>query len=88
MTGATLCSGIGAPEQAMPWVEWQWCAETEKFPSAVLAARFDHPNLGDITAPDFIDRALSLKPPDLLIAGTPCQSFSIAGLRRSLADVS
>ena len=86
MTGATLCSGIGAPEQAMPWVEWQWCAETEKFPSAVLAARFDHPNLGDITAPDFIDRALSLKPPDLLIAGTPCQSFSIAGLRRSLAD--
>ena len=37
MKGATICSGIGAPETAMPWVDWRWCAEIEKFPSAVLA---------------------------------------------------
>lgn len=86
MNGATLCSGIGAPEAAMSWVDWRWCAEVEKFPSTVLAARHGHPNLGDITAPDFIKRALAHGPLDLLVAGTPCQAFSVAGLRRSLED--
>lgn len=86
MTGATLCSGIGAPETAMPWIDWRWCAEVEKFPSAVLAARHGHMNLGDITAPDFIERAQAMGPIDLLVAGTPCQAFSVAGLRRSLED--
>lgn len=85
--GATCCSGIGAPEVAAPWVCWRWCAEIEKFPAAVLAAR--HPasqNLGDITAEDFLDRAKSMGPIDLLVAGTPRQAFSRAGLRKSLAD--
>jgi DNA (cytosine-5)-methyltransferase 1 len=71
----------------MPDVEWIWCAEIEKFPSAVLAQR--HPgsnNLGDITAPDFIQRALAFGPLDVLVAGTPCQAFSIAGNRGSLDD--
>lgn len=86
MTGASLCSGIGAAEQAMPWVNWRWCAEIEPFPSAVLAQRFGHPNMGDITAPDFIDRARSFGPIDILAAGTPCQAFSVAGLRQSLGD--
>lgn len=87
MTGATLCSGIGAPEQAMPWVDWKWCAEIEAFPSAVLSHhRPNVPNLGDMTAPDFIDRAAALGPLDLIVAGTPCQAFSVAGLRKSLAD--
>lgn len=70
----------------MPWIDWRWCAEVEKFPSAVLAARHGHLNLGDITAPDFIERARALGPLDLLVAGTPCQAFSVAGLRRSLDD--
>ncbi len=70
----------------MPWVDWRWCAEVEKFPSAVLAAHHGHPNLGDITAPDFIERAQAYGPLDLLVAGTPCQAFSVAGLRRSLED--
>ena len=86
MTGATLCSGIGAPEVAMPWVTWRWCAEIEKFPYAVLKhCRPDVPNLGDITAPDFIDRAAALGPIDLLVAGTPCQDVSVAGKRAGLA---
>jgi DNA (cytosine-5)-methyltransferase 1 len=87
MTGATLCSGIGAPETAMPDIEWKWCAEIEKFPSAVLSHhRPNVPNLGDITASDFIDRALALGPIDWLVAGTPCQGFSVAGLRGSMND--
>jgi DNA (cytosine-5)-methyltransferase 1 len=84
LTGATLCSGIMAPEQAMPWVDWKWCAEIEPFPRLVIAARHPEiPNLGDINALNFITRASHV---DVLVAGTPCQSFSVAGLRKSLAD--
>lgn len=73
-----------APEEAMPWVDWKWCAEIEPFPCSVIAER--HPgirNLGDIMAADFTERAT---PIDLLVAGTPCQAFSVAGLRKSLSD--
>lgn len=87
MRGATCFSGIGAPEVAMPWVDWVWHSEIEPFPCAVMAQR--HPNnlnLGDILAPDFIDRAKALGRLDLLVGGPPCQAFSIAGLRQSLAD--
>jgi len=87
MTGGTMCSGIGAPEQAAPDIKWVWHAEIEPFPCAVMAAR--HPqsvNLGDITASNFIDRAQSFGTLDVLVAGTPCQAFSVAGLRQSLAD--
>lgn len=43
-------------------------------------------NLGDVTAPDFAARAILTGIPDVIVAGTPCQSFSIAGARRSLDD--
>jgi DNA (cytosine-5)-methyltransferase 1 len=86
LRGATACSGICAPEVAMPWVKWLWRAEIEDFPAAVGDVRHGNPNLGDITAPDFIDRARAFGPLDLLVAGTPCQSFSLAGKRESLAD--
>lgn len=87
LRGATICSGIGAPETAAPTVEWLWSAEVEPFPSAVLAARHPHSvNLGDITAADFIARAQEFGALDLLVAGTPCQAFSVAGLRKSLDD--
>lgn len=39
-TAATLCSGIGAPETAMPEWRWLWCGEIEPFPAHVLAERF------------------------------------------------
>ncbi len=87
MRGATCFSGIGAPEIAMPHIDWIWHSEIEPFPCAVMAAR--HPNnrnLGDILAPDFIDRAKALGPLDIMVGGPPCQAFSIAGLRQSLAD--
>jgi len=60
-----------------------WFSEIEPFPSAVLAHHYPNvPNLGDMTKfqewPD--------EPVDLLVGGTPCQSFSVAGLRKGLAD--
>jgi DNA (cytosine-5)-methyltransferase 1 len=84
---ATLFSGIGAPEAARPDWRWLWSAEIEPFPSAVLAAR--HPstvNLGDVTAHDFAERALAIGRPDVLVFGSPCQSFSVAGKRLGLDD--
>lgn len=86
IVAASLCSGIGAPEVAMPGWRWAWCAEVEPFPSAVLAQRHGHPNLGDISAPDFTARAIAAGIPDVLVAGTPCQAFSVAGKREGLGD--
>ena len=87
MRAATLFSGIGAPELACPHWSWLWHAEIEPFPAAVMAHH--HPtsiNLGDVTAPDFLERALDAGRPDVLVFGSPCQSFSIAGKRLGLAD--
>lgn len=87
MRGATLCSGIGAPECAAPDIDWIWSSDIEPFPNAVRAIRYpDSINLGDMTAEDFVGRAAAIGLPDVLVAGTPCQAFSIAGLRQSLLD--
>ena len=87
MTAATLFSGIGAPEQAMPGWSWLWHAEIEKFPAAVLAVRHgESVNLGDVTADDFCERALAVGRPDVLVFGSPCQSYSVAGKRLGLDD--
>lgn len=87
LKGATLCSGIGAPECAAPDIDWIWSSDIEPFPNAVRAVRFpDSINLGDMTAEDFVARAAAIGLPDVLVAGTPCQAFSVAGLRQSLAD--
>ena len=86
MRGATLFSGIGAPEIAAPEIDWIWHAEIDAFPSAVMAHHHGTPNLGDVTADDFIERAKQLGPIDILVAGSPCQSFSVAGKRLGLDD--
>ncbi len=60
-------------------------SEIEPFPSAVLQHHYPSvPNLGDMT--QHHDWTARTGPIDLLIGGTPCQSFSIAGLREGLAD--
>lgn len=97
MIGISLCSGIGAPEVAAPWVDWRLASEIEPFPRAVLQERFgyrlpeDHnqgdPLLwGDMTevTPDLL-RSRGIPLPDLIVAGTPCQDFSVAGLRAGLS---
>ena len=79
----TVCSGIGAPECAAPWIDWRWQSEIEAFPSAVLAHHYPHAvNLGDMTK----FKEWPNEPVDILVGGTPCQSFSVAGLRKGLDD--
>lgn len=81
----SVCSGIEAASVAwgpLGWRAWAF-AEIEAFPSAVLAHHYPNtPNLGDMTAfKDWPDATV-----DLLCGGTPCQSFSAAGLRAGLDD--
>ena len=85
----SVCSGIEAASLA--WqplgLEAVWFAEIEPFPSAVLAHRYPRvPNLGDMTAIACQVRAGTVPTPDILVGGTPCQSFSVAGSRRGLDD--
>jgi DNA (cytosine-5)-methyltransferase 1 len=81
--GGTLFSGISAPELAAPDIDWRWCAETDPFASAVLAARFPHSvNLGDVTKVDWD----AVEPVDIVAFGSPCQPFSVAGQRAGLDD--
>ena len=83
MKGGTLFSGIGAPELAGPHIDWRWCAEIDPFACALLAERFpDLRNLGDVNRiePDAVE------PVDLVVFGSPCQSFSVAGNRGGAAD--
>jgi DNA (cytosine-5)-methyltransferase 1 len=87
MKAATMFSGIGAPEVAMPHWNWLWHAEIEKFPNAVMAHH--HPqstNLGDVNGKRFVERAEERGRSDVLVFGSPCQSFSVAGRRLGLDD--
>jgi DNA (cytosine-5)-methyltransferase 1 len=81
----SVCSGIEAATVAWHQLGWLPVAvsEIEPFPSAVLAHHYPTvPNLGDMTKfKDWPDAAF-----DLLVGGTPCQSFSVAGLRKGLDD--
>jgi len=81
----SVCSGIEAASAAWHPLGWQaaFFSEIEKFPSRVLAHHYPTvPNLGDMTKfKDWPDASL-----DVLVGGTPCQSFSVAGLRKGMAD--
>ena len=89
MQFGSVCSGIEAASVAWHPIGWKaaWLAEIEPFPSAVLAHHYpDVPNLGDMTT---ISRRVltgEVSAPDVFCGGTPCQAFSVAGLRESLAD--
>ena len=89
MKFGSVCSGIEAASVAWHPLGWKaaWLSEIEPFPSAVLAHHYpDVPNLGDMTA--LPERILSgeVEAPDVFCGGTPCQAFSVAGLRNSLDD--
>ncbi|EBJ3543214.1 DNA (cytosine-5-)-methyltransferase [Salmonella enterica] len=89
MRYGSVCSGIEAASIAWESLGWQpaWFAEIEAFPSAVLANHWPNvTNLGDMTGIASAVRAGDVEAPDVLVGGTPCQAFSIAGLRNGLAD--
>ena len=86
MIYATVCSGIDAPAVAWKPLGWTqaFSSDIEPFPNAVRAHHDpDVPNYGDMTKfrewPDHDDLGL-------ICAGTPCQAFSVAGLRKGLDD--
>ena len=85
MNYLSVCSGIEAATCA--WHDLGWTpeafSEIEKFPSEVLAHHYPAvPNLGDMTK----FKEWNIGSIDLLVGGTPCQSFSVAGLRKGLDD--
>ncbi|MEQ4450951.1 Dam family site-specific DNA-(adenine-N6)-methyltransferase [Kosakonia sacchari] len=89
MRYGSVCSGIEAATVAWEPLGWKaaWFAEIEKFPAAVLAERWpDVANLGDMTKIAAAVRAGTVDAPEILVGGTPCQAFSIAGLRNGLDD--
>src|SRR5690242_13415373 len=81
----SVCSGIEAATVAWHPLGWEAAAysEIEAFPRAVLKHHYpDVPCHGDFTTIG----ADEYGPVDLLVGGTPCQSFSVAGLRGGMDD--
>lgn len=81
----SVCSGIEAASTAWQPLGWHAVAfsEIEPMPSSLLAHHYPHtPNWGDMTK----FKEWPFVPIDLICGGTPCQSFSVAGLRKGLAD--
>ncbi|WP_429497313.1 DNA cytosine methyltransferase [Robbsia andropogonis] len=89
MRFGSVCSGIEAASVAWKSLGWRaaWLAEIESYPAATLKHHYpDVPNIGDMNR---IARSIlvgSTPAPDILVGGTPCQAYSIAGLREGLDD--
>jgi DNA (cytosine-5)-methyltransferase 1 len=87
MRYASVCDGIGAAHAAWQPLGWEcaWTSEIEPFPAAVVDHHWKLKNLGDMTK--LTEEMLNeCGPISLLCGGTPCQSFSVAGLRKGLED--
>lgn len=86
MRYVSLFSGIEAASVAWEPLGWEPVAfsEIEPFPCAVLKERFpDVPNLGDVSKIDWSTYSGAV---DLVVGGSPCQAFSVAGKRKGLMD--
>lgn len=83
----SVCSGIEAASVAWDSLGWTpiGFSEIDRFPSEALSKRFpDVRNFGDMTG--FKEWGIDRNSVDLIVGGTPCQSFSVAGLQRGLED--
>jgi len=80
----SVCSGVGTDHVAWEGLGWECVgfSEIEPFASAILAHRYP----GVRNYGDFTTIPADIGPIDLLVGGTPCQSFSIAGQRAGLDD--
>ena len=88
MRFGSVCSGIDAASVAWRPLGWEaaWFSEIAPFPCAVLDYRYpDVPNLGDMTR-IYDNETFKKEEIDILVGGTPCQSFSPAGKRAGLDD--
>ncbi|WP_275076963.1 MULTISPECIES: phage N-6-adenine-methyltransferase [Providencia] len=89
LTYGSVCSGIEAASVAWEQLNMkpEWFSEIEPFPCAVLNHHWPEvKNLGDMTTiPDKL-KVGEVTAPDVLVGGTPCQAFSVAGLRGGLSD--
>jgi DNA (cytosine-5)-methyltransferase 1 len=89
LTYGSVCSGIESASAA-----WEplgmtpaWFAEIEPFPSAVLAHHYPQvKNHGDMTKLGALVLAGKIRAPAVLVGGTPCQAFSVAGMRQGMLD--
>jgi DNA (cytosine-5)-methyltransferase 1 len=84
----SVCAGIEAASVAWRPLGWRAraVADIDLFANAVTAHHYpDVPNLGDLTKWRDWDQDI-LADADILVGGTPCQAFSVAGLRNSLSD--
>lgn len=97
ITFGSGCSGIEAASVAWEPIGFKpvWFSQFDPehdyskgpdYPSAVLQHHWPHiPNLGDLTTVRH-QIELGYDAPDVFVAGTPCQAYSVAGLREGLAD--
>ena len=85
MRYVSVCDGIGAAHAAWQPLgfECAWTSEIDAFPAAVVDQRWGFANRGDMTMFQEWDDDKTV---DILVGGTPCQSFSVAGLRKGLHD--
>ncbi|WP_433847123.1 DNA cytosine methyltransferase [Acinetobacter proteolyticus] len=89
MNYGSVCSGIEAATVAWHSLGFkpEWFAEIEKEPSLILDHHYPSVmNLGDMTSLDYYVSTDLIEAPDVLVGGTPCQAYSVAGKRLSLED--
>lgn len=89
ITYGSVCSGIEAASVAWGPLGMRpaWFSEIEPFPCALLRHYWPRvANVGDMTAVPAMVRCGLIPAPDVLVGGTPCQAFSVAGLRGGLTD--
>ena len=85
----SVCSGIEAATFTLQpmGVTPLWLSEIAEYPTRFLAAQYpDHPNLGDMTNISNMIANNEIPAPDMLVGGTPCQAFSLAGWRNGVND--
>ena len=89
MIYGSVCSGIESATVAWRPLGWRaaWFSEIDPFACRLLAHHYpETPNLGDMREIEARIRSGEVQAPDVLVGGTPCQSFSFAGLRKGLDD--
>ena len=89
LTYGSVCSGIEAVTVAWGDLPTKplWFSEIEKFPCQLLQHHYpDVLNVGDMLNIKDLLKLGTIPKPDVLVGGTPCQAFSIAGMRKGLAD--